>query len=372
MAKSSSWSCAGLIYGPDAHYLDHILPICDLLEIPLIVTEESIEQAAKKFYPRVGVTKIDYLSLPEYIVAQFDIIFCCTPRVLFDEMFFFAQKLHNKRVHTIWCPHGNSDKGHASYFMEALNKEEIALVYGQKMIDFLKQKQVFTQLKKHIIMGNLRYFFYQSHLEFFRQIIRQEVARKLPEAEKTILFAPTWNDYENSSSFLDATPSLISTLPPNWNLIIKLHPNLLLENDEKNRGLIWKYEHHPRVLFLEEFPPVYPLLDFVDAYIGDMSSIGYDFLIFNRPMFFLNKNKRDPNEDPGLYLFRCGTQILPEDYSQIFKIMQSDLSKDSSHFSKIRAEVYDYTFGKERRPEELKKDIEKAYQVFPDKDLNFF
>ena len=36
----NSFHCAGLIYGPDLHHLDHLAPICSLMNIPLIVTEK--------------------------------------------------------------------------------------------------------------------------------------------------------------------------------------------------------------------------------------------------------------------------------------------------------------------------------------------
>ena len=46
---------AGLIYGKLAHHLDHIAPLCSLMQIPLIVTEEEIARAARQFYPGVEV-----------------------------------------------------------------------------------------------------------------------------------------------------------------------------------------------------------------------------------------------------------------------------------------------------------------------------
>ncbi len=46
---------------------------------------------------------------------------------------------------------------------------------------------------------------------------------------------------------------------------------------------------HKNVVLIEDFPLVYPLLAATDIYLGDVSSIGYDFLMFNRPMFLSNK-----------------------------------------------------------------------------------
>ncbi|MBX9924509.1 MAG: CDP-glycerol glycerophosphotransferase family protein [Rhabdochlamydiaceae bacterium] len=372
MTESSTWSCAGLIYGPAPHYIDHLAPLCSILGIPLLVTEEEEESLLRTFYPDVKVHRIPSIEMPDFLVKHFDIVFVCTPRLLFDELFFFAQKLRNKRVHTIWCPHGNSDKGHRSVFMEGLNKEEISLVYGDKMIDFLKQKEVFHQLKKHIVTGNYRKSYYLKHKAFYDQILQEKVLRKLPSAEKLLFYAPTWRDAESSSSFFEATSILIETLPPNWNLIIKPHPNLLMENEEKNRNLMETYETKEQVLFLQDFPPISPLLAAMDLYIGDFSSIGYDALCWNKPMFFLNQQKRNPQTDQGLYLHQCGTGILPDQYESLYDIIRSTLPQDASRFGEIRKTIDMYTFGPKKNDQLIKQEVEASYACFPDKDLNFF
>lgn len=372
METTANQSAAGLIYGDAPHYIDHLAPLCSFLNIPLLVTEEEIEESLKRFYPAVKTILIKAIQMPDFLVSRLDIIFTCTPRILFDEIFFFTQKLYNKRIHTIWCPHGNSDKGHRSPFMEGLNKEEIALVYGQKMIDFLKLKGAFSQLKRSIIIGNYRNFYYLKHKEFYDQLIKEKITKKLPLGEKTILYAPTWEDSENSSSFRSALPYLIKHLPTHWNLIVKPHPHLIAENEEKNRNLIDSYETHERVLFLLNFPPIIPLLERVDLYIGDFSSIGYDFLRFNKPMFFLNEHKRSIENDLGLYLYQCGIEILPEDYERLYEIIKDELKQDSLKFEDIRKKIDAYTFDPTISENNLKKAIFASFACFPDPDLNFF
>ena len=163
---------------------------------------------------------------------------------------------------------------------------------------------------------------------------------------------------------------MIDTLPENWNLIVKPHPNTL-EKPEKLERLIHQAESKPHVLVLKTFPPIYPILDFVDTYLGDMSSIGYDFLSFKKPMFFLNQNKRDPQKDPGLYLFKCGHIIEPDDYRYIFSLIEENLPTDEKQFQKIREEVYSYVFGSEKNPKELRSKIEEVYKRFLEEQLPF-
>lgn len=368
----NSWMAAGLIFGPAPHYVDHLAPLCSVLGIPLIVTEEDEEKQIKSFYPEIKVSIVDPISLPDLLVKHIDIVFLCTPRILFDEIFFFAQKLHNKRVHTIWCPHGNSDKGHQSLFMEGLDKEEISLVYGQKMLDFLKKKKAFDQLKAHVITGNYRKAYYLKNKAFYDNLVFEKILKKLPPAEKTVFYAPTWEDSESSSSFYKALPFLVENLPSHWNLLIKPHPNLLLGNEEKFQKFIEKFEEKENVHFILNFPPIFPLLEASDIYIGDFSSIGYDFLGFNRPMFFLNQTKRDQKKDLGLFLYRCGVEIQPESFHEIYSRVEEEIPNDALHFGQIRKEIDEYTFGARKSEEKLKEEIAQLYKYFPDKDLNFY
>ncbi|HSW86827.1 MAG TPA: CDP-glycerol glycerophosphotransferase family protein [Rhabdochlamydiaceae bacterium] len=362
---------AGLIYGPEPHHLDHLAPLCTLLQIPLIVTEEEISNTAHKYYPWLDVILWDYLEISQNLPESYDVIFCSIPRDIFDEIFFFSQKILHKKVHTVWCPHGNSDKGTQTYFMEALQKEVILLVYGQKMIDFLMKKEAFKQMKSYVVIGNYRSLSYKRELEFYKRMVSKEILGKMKKPSKIVLYAPTWQDYEQSSSFYDACPHLIENLPEDWNLIIKPHPNLLSQDAGKVDQIMWKYEECPNVLFLTEFPLIYPLLEVTDIYIGDMSSIGYDFLTFDRPMFFLNQNKRDSKTDEGLYLYKCGVEILPKQYPEIYKIIDVHLPTDALTFSTIRKQIYDYTFGEEKNWDDLRQSIYKACDVLPNSDLDF-
>ncbi len=358
------FKAAGLIYGPELHHLDHLAPLCSLMGIPLIVTEEKIAQLARRFYPKLEVICPDIFAVAEHLVTHFDIVFYSIPRDLFDEIFFFAQKMMQKKIHTIWVPHGNSDKGNAIFYMEALKKEEAALVYGKQMIDFLQSKHAYEQLKGHVLTGNYRHQFYLKHQAFYDALAEREI--RLPEAEKTILYAPTWRDYERSTSFFDATAPLIDQLPEKYNLIVKLHPNLYIQDELQVQDLIDKYDSKPNVLFLNDFPAIYPVLNRADIYVGDMSSIGYDFLTFDRPMFFLNQNNQEA------YLFRCGIEIKPEQYSDIHQVISRTLQFELRDFSTIRKEVYTYAFGHPKPLHQLKEEIEQLYAHFPEPGLSFF
>ncbi len=285
---------AGLIYGPEFHHLDHLAPLCALNKIPLILTDDTLASQAKRFYPDLEILHWHPHEAPERLVTQFDTIVYSTPRVLFDQVFHFSQAMHNKRIRTIWCPHGNSDKGRNSSFMEALAEEELLLTYGPRIEAFLQEKGITAPTRR---VGNYRLAYYEKHKAFYDSLLP-------PKKKTTLLYAPTWQDRENNSSFPRIFPMLSKT-PEHFDLIVKLHPNLYQQFPNEIETL--KKEG---VEILENFPPIYPILAKTDLYIGDMSSIGYDFLVFKRPMILLKDSE----------LAKAGVYLPPEKYDSLFDV----------------------------------------------------
>jgi hypothetical protein len=345
---------SGFIYGSQEHHLDHLAPLCALLNIPLIVTDETLLSLAKEYYPGLTVFFISPLEVAFYLLERFPILFTTMPAPMVKALFLLNQ---NSPL-TIWCPHGNSDKGQNSFFMEALKEEKILLLYGNKMQDFLKEKEALSKESMCFFVGNYRYLFYKQHRLFY-QTLCQQLLSKLPPSQPTYLYAPTWQDHEKVSSFSLALPHLLETLPSTINLIIKLHPNTLLKDNLSLEKLRWKYEDKPNILFLERFPPIYPLLEAVDLYIGDTSSIGYDFLSFNKPMFFL-----DIEDSPtSRYLYQCGPVFKKKDFPSIYSLIQLYL-KDEEVFSPLRKAVYNYTFADNEVSSKLLENIYPLYSTF--------
>jgi len=357
---------AGLIYGPDFHHLDHLGPLCAILERPLIVTEEDLKAQAEQFYPDLQVLYFDYLNFGINAISSYDLIVSCLPRALIDEIFLFAQQMQHKRIGSIWCPHGHSDKGSKIPYFEALISEKVIFVYGQKMLDMLKEKKVLPQLTAAIEIGNYRYLYFHKHHAFYLKKV-EKIFHRFKNQQRTILYAPTWLDAEGSSSFFSACPALIETLPSHWNLLIKLHPNMQRTHSLKTDQMISTYEHIPNVAFLNDFPPIYPLLEKVDVYLGDMSSIGYDFLIFDKPMFFLLNSRVDSSHP----LFQCGITIYPDQYRQAFEKIEKSIPHDKRDFSKKRNELYRYTFDEIKNFNELKNRFNLASDLAIEEGLMF-
>ncbi|MFN0065081.1 MAG: CDP-glycerol glycerophosphotransferase family protein, partial [Chlamydiales bacterium] len=166
----------------------------------------------------------------------------------------------------------------------------------------------------HVAVGNYRYHYYQQHKEFFDSIISCHLP---PMDRKTVLYAPTWSfpqaPGEEESTFFALYPDILEHVPDGYNLLVKLHPYFFRLFPEKVATIRAQFESE-RIHFIDDIPLVYPLLDKVDIYLGDYSSVGYDFLTYNRPLFFLPNSVEDP------FLFRCGTKI--EDPKRVFQAFE--------------------------------------------------
>lgn len=317
---------AGLIFNDSIHYIDHLAPFCSLQKWPLLVVEDLVAEFCKAYYPNLEViqTGIWNIPFPKRLVS-------CYPEKLLRSAFPFMPA----PTQMLWLPHGNSDKGWKFPSFEALSKET-ALIYGKKMGDFLSAKNPSIPT---VSIGNFRLHYWMQHRGFYDELIAKTIPFR--EGTKVYLYAPTWDDAEKNCSFWDCFSKLKSLLPDGSALLIKVHPNTEKQYPEVLERLKGSSKQSPpHIWFLESFPPIYPLLNRCSAYIGDMSSIGYDFLYWNRPMYFINQKRSDPKIDPSLFLHRCGHSVLREHLSSVFSI------PDSPHLQNARRQVYAYTFDK--------------------------
>lgn len=343
------------------HYMDHLAVVCVIMGIPLIFIEPDLFEMGKKNYPGLDALLLEYGELTqEYLITNYDVLFMSDLQDKYDFHARYAQleQKYQKILRHVHCPHGFSDKG---FYLKKCAIEDIVLIYGQNMIDLLKHHGVFELLKNYVRCGNYRYAYFKQHRQFYDELIQNDVLSHFARKQPVILYAPTWKDLEDSTTFFDAYADILGKLPDSYNMIVKLHPRLEEDDPAMFYHIVGKYETKPNVLFFKNFSLVYPLLAHTDIYLGDTSSVGYDFLPFDKPMFFLNKAGRDAQADRGLYLFRCGVEIKPEAYSTMYQVMEANLKDDRKHFSEIRRDVYQYTFGEERPFGDIKADIVRAY-----------
>lgn len=243
----------GFLYGDDVHYLDHIAPLCALLQIPLFVTNDHILKLAHTLYPEL---KVKELPSCEYILKEFDFIFSCLPKALLNPLFFLEEFKLNKKLHSIWVPHGQSDKDNLS----GLKDETHVLTYGKKMSSILNAKKIKA---KQILCGNYRAYYFEKHKTFYNTIF--------PKEKKTsTLFAPSWDEKDIRKQLT----TLLENQPKDSSLFVKLHPNTI-----KKGSMLDVEEKFPKITFLT-LPTIYPILSKMTNCTSTISSISYDWLYF--------------------------------------------------------------------------------------------
>jgi teichoic acid glycerol-phosphate primase len=311
--------------GSDFHLLDHIAPLAELLQMPLITTEELNTTLAKRYYPQVEVRYMPDLEfrLGE-IATEFDTLFECKYwqphlKTLFRQLF-------KKEMRLVFCPHGQSDKGYRTPLLAPYREQDMVLIYGTLMIDMLKELKI--PIPEYVVVGNYRLDFYLKHRIFYDQLAFQTIP--IDRSKRTLLYAPTWCDADGASSFFTNGVQVIDQLPSDWNLIIKLHPLLEQRNPAEFYSLSGIADKKSNLFLVHEFPPVYPILSMADIYLGDHSSVGYDYLSFNRPLCFL------PTEAPGrLHTSGPILDLSQNIYSQL----------DNLNPVKDNTSLYQYAFG---------------------------
>ncbi len=334
---------AALNTGLEFHALDHIAPLAAALHMPLITTEERNFELARRYYPQIEVRHMpDLESKLSSLAVEFDALFEC--KYWAPHLKSLFQELYGKKMRLVFCPHGQSDKGFIAPLLAPYAGQDIVLLYGDLHIQILKDLQLWPAISNYAIIGNYRLPFYQKYQSFYDALLEREVP--VDKKNRTLLYAPTWQDGEGGSSFFRYGPKIISELPNDWNLIVKVHPLLEQRDPAHFYSCAVQLEKKPNAILIHEFPLVYPLLAIADAYLGDSSSVGYDFLYFERPIYFL------PTGRPTR-LHSSGRVIDPD------KPIYSQLESSNPYREEQRA-LYTYAFGKPIDEETLRARIERV------------
>jgi CDP-Glycerol:Poly(glycerophosphate) glycerophosphotransferase len=324
---------------PEQHlsYVDHLVPLCQLMDIPLLVTDPWMKGLVEMYYPpmEIVLAEPEDFNLDPFLKGYEFFLYADYFRKG-SGCFQFRDYFSTHKARSVMSLHGNPDKYWEIYWIEQLCDEDIFLAYGPQLLEMLAYRGV---RKKPVMCGNFRLEYYQLHEAFFDQ--------KLPfqKIKKTILYAPTWvassrktEHRINYSSFFDVYRRVFDTLSDSYQLIVKLHPHLIKMMPDKVDEVMKEY---PKIYFLKDFPLIYPLLKQVDLYLGDYSSIGYDFLYFDRPLFFLETAETTA-------LQKCGQRVRKEDLPYL----------PEKAFE--RKKFYAHVFGERRSLRKLKQDITDA------------
>lgn len=317
----------------EPHILDHIAPLADLLNVPLILNDEECFQKATFFYPNQQIELRESLefSLQE-IAERADILISC--KYFLPHLSSLFETLYKKKISLIFCPHGQSDKGFQAPLLAPYINQEMVFLYGALQKEMLQKLDLWEKIKNHFFIGNYRLHHYKKNQAFFKKKADEIIFSHLKKELPTLLYAPTWNDSDQATSFFSLAKRLAEEMPTDWNLIVKPHPLL----EKRATGAYYQALNHlekiPNLFLLDDCPFIYPLLEKVDVYLGDASSIGYDFLFFNRPLFFAAPSH--------LYkgpIRECGQDL--NDTEKLYKLLEK---KEDPSFQEKRACLYPKAF----------------------------
>ena len=316
-----------------AHYLDHLGVLCEGLEIPLYITELSTFEAAKEFYPRLQAHYIDIQDLSlSFLAERADVIFE-SGHTFATELLPLLELVHQKKMRVVYCPHGNSDKKSPKL------KKDLALVYGDHMQHHLSQTGEDRLSQKLIVTGNYRAVHDNERKEWIDQKLQKLIDGRLSKDRKTVFYAPTWDNQR----WFEKAERVIQEVGSEFNLLLRLHPFI-----EELYPVEYEKIKRDAIVDLASFPSIYPILRKADCYLGDFSSIGYDFLSLNKPMFFLDHFEGE--------IFECGTVLnknLP--YG-----IQMKAFEEPQELSLKRNKLAQRVFGRERAFKEIRDEIKEA------------
>ncbi len=335
----------GIIPGNRPSHIDHLVPLCACLNTPILATDSFVKSQIELYYPKIEVILIDPEDhILDSALNGFDLFIYVHFYRQGNHHFFFDDYLCRKQARSVMSLHGQPDKFHEIHWLERLADEDVLLGYGPQLLELLEKKGI---PKKPVICGNYRLEYYKAHEAFF------DAQLPYKKEKTTVLYAPTWASTNQIlehrryyTSFLDVYRELFETVPDDFQLIVKPHP-MFLTSSMYNEIQEIKSDF-PHILFLDDYPSIYPLLKQVDIYLGDYSSMGYDFLYFNRPLFFLGSLQNTP-------LQSCGLTIQNQ---PIFGTIKN--TPDAPYREKRQA-LYKHVYGERKCLSELKKAIENAY-----------
>lgn len=338
------------------HHVEHLAPWCELLDMPLLLADAPSLDAIAADYPDLAIERMRGVVLPERLDVFAHAIAARSPHAIFySELFprlllraLFGGRRDAPRV--VYVPHGYSEKRQAWARDTAF--QDVAVLYGQAAADQLAALGVADHLGPHLRSGNLRRAYHERHAAFFRAraaVLGLDNAGA--GAGRTLLYAPTWQDAIGSSSFFDAFDAFVDGLPAGWRLIVKLHPHL--ERDGAAVDALVARARGRDVHVLRAQALCYPFLDLADAYVGDMSSLAYDYLAYGRPMFFTNPTAGSPTDAAGSHLYGCGTVIAADRYGDLYRIVDEAWPDDAERYGASRAALDAYVHAAGRDAGEL-------------------
>jgi hypothetical protein len=167
------------------------------------------------------------------------------------------------------------------------NRFDLILLPGQALHDLFKSVGILTKGNNEIIG------FPRLDPVFNEEIDRKVVLKNLglSDSKKTILYAPTWHGKldVNMNSMQQMGKAIMNSVKNEYNLIVRPHPRTLINNEspEVIELLQEKTISTDNIRLVDDpFADTIKLMAAADLMISDYSSVGIEFLAFDRPVIY--------------------------------------------------------------------------------------
>jgi CDP-glycerol glycerophosphotransferase (TagB/SpsB family) len=242
--------------------------------------------------------------------------------------------------------HGTSDKTY-NFNRESVHYDLVCLA-GKKMLEDFNRKGL-NKNNNCIITGNLK-----TDRIFNKFHKRDDEIQKLglDPAKKNVLYAPTWMDKMGNSSFKKFGVTMPHYFPDEYQLTIKLHPNLFNYQEAMVRKLKNIIGKKKNTILLENSKKIYdiiPVMAASDLLITDVSGVSYEYIAFQRPIIFLD------NKSPIRFFYGGNrkriwkTGDVVSNIDELPDTIRRNLEEPGRYREiqkKILNEIYSYTDGK--------------------------
>jgi CDP-glycerol glycerophosphotransferase (TagB/SpsB family) len=206
-----------------------------------------------------------------------------------------------------------------------------------------------------ILTGNYRLLYYKLHRKHYQKKI-EKCFGEIPNNMRSVLFTPTWDDVEHLGTNMKEINTLIKHLPDNYFLILQLHPNTQRQHPIQYEQLKNLADKRPN-LYISEMTTIYPLLDFIDVVLTDYSSIVYDAIALEKPIFALKKHQE-------AYTHSACHVISMRDIHLTFHTIDASLSSADLTQWRAKKAIASQAFGHELSQQVLKKNILKGIEHY--------
>lgn len=155
--------------------------------------------------------------------------------------------------------------------------------------------------------------------------------QRIPDGIKYILYAPTFRDDEVDDPKLHIDiDELLSHLPDDYRILLRLHPYVSAAFDKT-----FTDKYNGKVVNVSDYKNLWELMGKTDLLITDYSSIIFEYILFDKPMFFSADDLEKFTGD-GRGFYQDYQSFVPgpftDDMNMLAKIITADVRIDTTEF----------------------------------------